>query len=217
MAWELEERQKDFDKKRHIVYTFFSTEEQNYKNITTLLQETNLRIDKLIEEKNYKSSTKRKALKEILSWIDENDVLIVTELTQLAHSVKELLDIIECLQEKKVQLVSLKEQFDINNDTRKLFIRAIKLALDFQKNIFREKVAIGIQKAKERGIYQGRKKKTIPENFPFLYENYKKHTMTATSICKQIKISRPVFYRMVKEYEQDHKIDKKNTDSTEDQ
>ena len=202
-----------FDKKRHIGYIRVSSEEQSFDRQEFLLKESGVRIDMVKEEKKSgKNLTDRKVLKDILSWVGENDVLIVTEFSRLARSVQDLLDIVKQLNEKKTQIVSLKERFDTNTDYGRLMLTILTAVNEFERNIIRERQADGIKAAKERGVYKGRKK-VVRQDFPFWYKSYINREVTVTSICKVLEISRTTFYRMVEEYEKENNIDRNKPDT----
>ena len=213
MFWQSEEEKDLFYKKRHIGYIRVSTEEQNYARQELLFKEAGLRIDILREEKKSgKNLVDRPVLKEILSWVGENDVLIVTEFSRLARTVQDLLDIVNQLQEKKTQLVSLKERLDTNTDYGRLIVTILAAVSEFERSIIRERQADGIRAAKERGVYKGRKK-IIRQDFPFWYDSYMKRAVTVASICEVLKVSRTTFYRMVDEYEKEKGIDRNKPNS----
>jgi DNA invertase Pin-like site-specific DNA recombinase len=50
----------------------------------------------------------------MLEYAREGDVLYIESISRLARSTRDLLSIVEQLQEKKVELVSLKESIDTN-------------------------------------------------------------------------------------------------------
>lgn len=54
----------------------------------------------------------RPKLKELLDFMREGDTVIIESYSRLARSTKELLFVIDKLQEKKVSFVSLKENVD---------------------------------------------------------------------------------------------------------
>lgn len=213
MFMKSKEEQEAFDKKRHIAYIRVSTEEQNYDRQLLLFKEAGIRIDIPKEEKKSgKNITDREVLQEVLSWVGENDVLIVTEFSRLARSVQDLLNIINLLQERKTQLVSLKENLDTNTSYGRLILTILAAVNEFERSIIRERQADGIRAAKEKGVYKGRKK-IVRQDFAFWYNSYMQRAVTVSSVCEVLKISRTTFYRMVDEYEKEHGIERNRTDS----
>ena len=203
---------EEFERKRHIGYIRVSSEEQSFDRQELLLRESGIRIDILKEEKKSgKNLVDREVLKDILSWVGENDVLIVTEFSRLARSVQDLLDIVKQLNEKKTQIVSLKERFNTNTNYGRLILTILTAVNEFERSIIRERQADGIRAAKERGVYKGRKK-VVRQDFPFWYKSYINREVSVVSICRVLKVSRTTFYRMVDEYEKENGIDRNKPD-----
>ena len=62
-------------------------------------------IDKIFIEKVSGATANRPALKEMLKYIREGDILYVESISRLARSTRDLLSIVEQLKEKKVELL----------------------------------------------------------------------------------------------------------------
>ena len=65
---------------------------------------------------------------------------------------------------------------------------------EFERNIIRKRQAEGIAKAKERGVYKGRAKKTADEKIIEL----KSKGYKVTEIAEQLDINRITVYRALK-------------------
>lgn len=64
----------------------------------------------------------------------------------------------------------------------------------------RQRQREGIEIAKSRGVYKGRKRKEL-EQFNLVYKRWKEGEITALGACKELNISSPTFYRRIKEIE----------------
>lgn len=71
-----------------------------------------LNIDKYFTEKISGKNTDRPQLKKMLEYIREGDTVYIESISRLARSTRDLLSIVQQLQEKSVDLVSLKENID---------------------------------------------------------------------------------------------------------
>ena len=69
-------------------------------------------VEKWFIEKVSGKDTNRPILQEMLRYVREGDIVYVQDFSRLARSTKDLLDIVELLNQKEVQLVSLKENVD---------------------------------------------------------------------------------------------------------
>jgi len=69
-------------------------------------------VDKCFTEKASGKNTDRAQLKKMLEYVREGDTVYIESISRLARSTKDLLNIVQQLQEKSVDLVSLKENID---------------------------------------------------------------------------------------------------------
>jgi DNA invertase Pin-like site-specific DNA recombinase len=104
-------------------------------------------------------SSARPKLGEALRFVREGDVLIVTKPDRLARSTRQLLDIVEDLDRRKVSLVILSmggERIDSRSPTGKLMLTVLGAMAEFERNMMLERQREGIAKAKAEGKYHGR-------------------------------------------------------------
>lgn len=93
-----------------IGYIRVSTIDQNTDRQEIALSE--LGIKKLFIEKVSGKNTERSQFKKMMEYIREGDILYIESISRLARSTRDLLSIVQQLQDKKVDLVSLKENID---------------------------------------------------------------------------------------------------------
>lgn len=179
-------------------YVRVSTVEQNEDRQLKQMQDIN--VDKLYMEKVSGKNTDREQLKLMLDFVREGDEVYVCDFSRLSRSTKDLLSIIETLNEKNVRLISLKESFDTDTATGKLMITMIGAINEFERENLLERQREGIEIAKRQGKYKGRKKKDL-DSFNDVYAEWQQGNITATSACKLLNISRATFYNRIKEYE----------------
>lgn len=79
-------------------------------------------VERVFEEKIFGKDMNRPKLKELLDFVREGDTVIGESYSRLARSTKDLLFIIDKLQEKKVSFVSLKENIDTSTPQGKLML-----------------------------------------------------------------------------------------------
>ncbi|MGU5660068.1 recombinase family protein, partial [Aeromonas veronii] len=85
------------------------------------------------------------------------DVMMVTKLDRLARNTRHLLEISEFLQHKQVALRILNLGIDTSTPTGKLMLTMIGAIATFERELMLERQAEGIELAKRRGVYKGRK------------------------------------------------------------
>ncbi len=113
--------------------------------------------NKVFQEKVSGASDDRPQLTLLLDYVKEGDVVMVTKLDRLARNTRHLLEISELLQHKQVALRILNLGIDTSTPTGKLMLTMIGAIATFERELMLERQAEGIELAKRRGVYKGRK------------------------------------------------------------
>lgn len=180
----------------NVAYIRVSTAEQNEARQLEALK--GYEIDKYYSEKVSAKNTNRPQLQAMLEFVREGDSVYVHDFSRLARSTKDLLSITDYLDEKKVNLISLKENIDTTTPTGKLMLTMIGAIAEFERQNILERQREGVALAKRRGAYKGRKKIEIP-NFKIYYEKYMRRECNKAQIAKELGISRPTVDRLIQE------------------
>ena len=181
-----------------IAYVRVSTVEQNEQRQIEALEKHN--IDKWFTEKVSAKDMNRPELQKMLDYVRENDIIYVHDFSRLARSTKDLLDIIEFLNGKKVHLVSNKEQLDTSTPQGKLMITMIGAIAEFEREQILERQREGIAIAKRAGKYKGRQVKRIDDQkFQDYYNRYLKREISKIQLAKELEISRPTLDKLLKD------------------
>lgn len=182
----------------HIAYVRVSTAEQNEaRQIEALKKHT---IDKWFTEKVSGKNMNRPQLEAMLDYVREGDTVYIHDFSRLARSTKDLLTIVEKLQNKKVHLVSNKENLDTSTPTGKLMLTMIAAINEFERENLLERQREGIAIAKEQGKFKGGQVKRIDDKtFTEAYERYQRRELTKTKLAAELKISRPTLDKLIKD------------------
>lgn len=115
--------------------------------------------DKVFSEKRSGRTTDgRDALADAIDFVREGDILAVTRLDRLARSVVDLHRLIERLTAKGCGFRVLQQSgIDTTTSTGKLTLSILGAVAEFEADIRRDRQRDGIERAKTRGVYQGRK------------------------------------------------------------
>ena len=113
--------------------------------------------NKVFQEKVSGASDDRPQLTLLLDYVKEGDVMMITKLDRLARNTRHLLEISEFLQHKQVALRILNLGIDTSTPTGKLMLTMIGAIATFERELMLERQAEGIELAKRRGVYKGRK------------------------------------------------------------
>lgn len=180
-----------------IGYVRVSTVEQNEARQLVTMEKYN--VEKIFQEKVSAKDLNRPKLEEMLDYIREGDIVVVHDFSRLARSTKDLLNIVEFLNNKKVNLISSKENIDSSTPTGKLMLTMIGAINEFERSNLLERQREGIAIAKAKGKYKGRKKIYV-DNFEEYYSRYICRDISKTQLSKELNISRPTLDRLIKEY-----------------
>lgn len=182
----------------NIAYIRVSTVEQNEQRQIEGLQKYN--IEKWFTDKCSGKNTDRPQLKEMLNFARENDTIYVHDFSRLARSTKDLLDIVELLNNKGIHLVSNKENIDTSTPTGKLMLTMIGAIAEFERQNILERQKEGIAIAKEKGIYKGGQPKKIDKKlYDSLYAKYMNREISKSKFAAMLGVSRPTLDKLLKE------------------
>ena len=187
---------KQGNKGQNIAYIRVSTLEQNTESQFEILKQ--YRIDKYFEEKISAKNTNRPKLMEMLDYARNGDTVYVKDFSRLARSTKDLLEILEKLENKGVKLVSNKENLDTSTPAGKLMVTMLGAIYEFERANLLERQKDGIAIAKREGKYKGRKKISKPENWQEVYSDWSCRKITAKKACELLKLKTNTFYNFVK-------------------
>ena len=184
---------------QHIAYVRVSTVEQNEARQIEALEKHN--IDKWFTEKISGKNTNRPELQRMLDFVREGDTVYIHDLSRLARSTKDLLEIVDLLQSKGVGLVSNKESIDSNTPTGKLMLTMIGAIAEFERANLLERQREGIAIAKKEGRFKGRKPINISKDaFDMQYSKYLKREINKVELASSLGVSRPTLDKLIKKY-----------------
>lgn len=182
-----------------IGYVRVSTIEQNEARQIETMNRYN--VEKVFEEKTSAKDTNRPELNNMLEFAREGDTIVIHDFSRLARSTKDLLDIVEMLQNKKINLISAKENIDTSTPTGKLMLTMIGAINEFERANLLERQREGIAIAKKEGKYKGRKKIDYPAGWDEVYNKWKNRELKGNEAMEQLGLKRTTFYKLIKEYE----------------
>ena len=137
-----------------------------YARVSCLDQDHTTQIERLksanckkifSEKKSGTTKKGRTELDECIEFMREGDSLVITKIDRLARSARDLHNIVHDLEEQGISLLVLDQNIDTNTSTGKAFLGMLATFAEFETNIRKERQLEGIAKAKERGVYKGRK------------------------------------------------------------
>ena len=113
----------------NVAYVRVSTVQQNEDRQVSALGKYD--IEKWFTEKVSGKDMNRPKLQEMLNFVREGDTIFITELSRLARSTLDLYKIAGLLDEKKVNLISMKENIDFSTATGKMLFGLLAVLAQF--------------------------------------------------------------------------------------
>lgn len=179
-------------------YIRVSTVEQHEDRQVKDLTE-NAKVSKVFIDKLSGKDTNRPQLNAMIDYVREGDTVVVSEYSRLARSTRDLIDIIETLQNKGVIVISMKEKLDTSTPQGEFMLTVFAGIATLERKLMLQRQREGIAIAKANGKYKGRQSKQRPEDWESLKSMYMSRQITVSEIAKRCEVSRPIVYKWLKE------------------
>lgn len=151
------------------------------------------------EKKSGRSAADRLELGKALDQVRAGDVLIVTRLDRLARSVGDLHKIVGELDERGAAFHCLQQGgVDTSTSAGKLTLAILGAVAEFENDIRRERQRDGIERARELGVYRGRKPSVDRDAIAALYNGGE---TSPAAIARRMNVGRASVYRVLDELE----------------
>jgi DNA invertase Pin-like site-specific DNA recombinase len=138
-----------------IGYARVSSSEQDNELQLAALRRKGVR--KIFEEKRSGGSTTRRLeLARMLEQLRAGDVVHVYKLDRLARSLRDLLQILETIEQRGAAFRSLTESIDTTTPAGRMMMQMLGAFAEFERNLIRERSMAGMEVAKANGVRLGR-------------------------------------------------------------
>ena len=181
-----------------IGYIRVSATDQNTARQEMILQELNL--DKYFIEKVSGKNMDRPQLKKLMEYVREGDTVYIESISRLARSTKDLLNIVQQLQEKSVELVSLKESIDTTTPQGRFVLTIFGALSELERENILQRQKEGIAAAKIKGKKFGRPQIAKPKEWDSVIKLWRAGEISAVEAMCRLDLNRGTFYRRVKQY-----------------
>ncbi len=156
-------------KKRVALYARVSSEQQDtelqIRELTEFAASKGWEVYRVYEEKITGTTANRPQLKQMLVDMQTGkfSLVLVWKLDRFARSLKDLLSLLETLQDCRVDFISMKDHIDLTTPAGRLMAHLIGAFAEFEASLIRERVRAGLANAKKKGRKLGRRKERDDE------------------------------------------------------
>ena len=191
--------------KRIAIYARCSTSSQSPQNqidvLTELANRQGYTIIKIYTDNGIsgtKSTADRPALNELMTDARKRkfDMVLVWSLDRLGRSLKHCLELLQELQELKIDLFFQQQGMDTSTSSGKLMFSMIGAFAEFERNLIRDRVIAGQQRAKANGVKLGRKSK-MNDGMRSAVKLLRENGMGIKQIAKELKIGIGTVYSVM--------------------
>ena len=185
--------------KVYIGYARVSTEEQKEARQIAAFRSFSEQIARTFIDKCSGKNMNRPQLKAMLEYVREGDVVVVSDFSRLARSTKDMLQIVQDLNDNGVGLISMKEHLDTDTPQGKFMLTVFAALAELERATILQRQREGIEIAKAAGKYKGRKPLPLDEaQFRAECAKWKSGEQTAVAVMRKLDIKPNRFYRLVK-------------------
>ena len=153
----------------------------------------------------YESGTKveRPELIKMLRHIKAGDTLVVTEISRITRSTRQLCEILEHVQNNGIKLVIGGFVVDCTKSLDPMtegMLKMMGVFSEMERNMTVERIRSGIKNAKAKGVRLGRptlKADDLPKKFITLYERYKSGYLNKNELAQLSGVCRTTVYKWI--------------------
>ena len=175
-----------------------------YRRVSTVEQNLDRQdlgvVEQVFEDKASGKNADREQLQKMLSFVRSGDEVVFYSIDRLARDLRDLQSIITKLNDNGVTIEFLSERlvFSGRSDDvfAKLQLQMMGAFAEFERNIIRKRQAEGIAKAKERGVYENRKRKKKVSDVRIV--ELRDEGLNKTEIADYLGVSRMTVHRALK-------------------
>lgn len=153
-------------------YIRVSTDKQDTDNqrleILEYARQHDLRVDDWIDVTiSSRQTSRERRIDELMERIEPADTLIVSELSRLGRSTGDVINMIKELAERKIRIIVIKQNIDINGDrdmSSKIQVTLFSLMAELERDMISLRTKEALAAKKRKGVKLGKPKGTIQKS-----------------------------------------------------
>jgi len=179
-----------------VAYVRVSTHEQNLDLQIDAMEKHG--YDVLYQETVSGAKADRPEFEKCLAYLRPGDTLVVWRLDRFGRTLRKTLDLVEQLEEKKIEFKSLLDSFDTATASGRMFFHLCAVFAEYERNVMRERTFAGLAAAKAQGRVGGRKPSMDKKKIEKCVELHKKG-VRAQDIAKMMKCSKSTVFKYLQQ------------------
>ena len=194
-------------RKYYAIYLFALIMKQliGYARVSSSSQNLDAQIDslkhvgceKIFTDKVSGTARERTGWTELMNYVRSGDMLVISELSRMSRSLSHLLEIVDDLKKRQVDLKSLRENIDTSTATGRAFLSIMGAVSQMELEIKAERAEAGRAAAKARGKSGGRPR-TDPDKLEQARILYINSDKSAHKVCELFGFSRRTLFSYMK-------------------
>lgn len=178
-----------------------------YARISTVHQNLDMQVEALkkygVDERHIfkdilsSSFIKRPDLQRMLNFVKPNDTVVVWRYDRIYRSPRHLLEICDFFKENSINFVSLTERIDTTTPMGKVYFTITGALAQFERDLTQERVMLGLQAARERGVKLGRPT-VLRDDQKEIARNLINEGKSKTYVANMFGVSRGSIYNVLK-------------------
>jgi DNA invertase Pin-like site-specific DNA recombinase len=172
-----------------------------YRRVSSLDQNSErqlegVNLDKVFTDKASGKDTKRPQLQAALEYLREGDLFVIHSMDRLARNLDDLRRIVFDLTKKGVHVQFVKENLTFTGEDSpmaNLLLSLLGAVAEFERSMIRERQREGIELAKKKGVYKGRKPSLTTMQVAEIRKRVKAGEKK-TALAAEYRISRQTLY-----------------------
>ena len=176
-----------------------------YARVSTQDQSLELQIDalekegceKIFTEKMSGRISDRPEFQNCMDYLRKDDTLVVFKLDRLGRTTKQLIDLVEVLDERDIHFHSISDHIDTSSAQGKFFFTVMAGFAEMEANLIRERTKAGLESARARGRKGGRPA-MLREQINHAFDLYDTKKYSIKEITEKTGVSKAKLYKELK-------------------
>jgi DNA invertase Pin-like site-specific DNA recombinase len=165
------------------------------------------RVDRVFEEHASGGRWDRPELHRMLDFLREGDCVVVWKLDRLSRSLRDLLQIMDRITDRKAGFRSLTESIDTTAPAGRMLMQMLGSFAEFEREMIRERTRAGLEAARARGRLLGRPPKLSRQQRTEVVDMVISGRHTSADAARLFRVSPTTVSRVVSEVRQEESPD----------